>query len=489
MPNRYCDVLQVAVPRVEDAVADREVNTFGRLIACLLERGDAMTLEDVAARLERAGAGSRARCLLALQRCKPGRPPVFREGDLYHIDPHHYEARVWTARLGLDRPGIPDLQLVPPPTAKDDEPLSIDDVQLALRSASRPLWSGRRIALAVLDAHRRPMLPADVIAFVRGLVNHANLLRPSDIKKFGTAKSSIAIRDDGCWELTPYGDALLATRRAVRECAGKERVQLARQQSVTAWARAYERDRERTAADLAALRRVVMHGFPSERPHLLVLADVAGRTIETFFELDLAAARERLAAYDAIAGLEPRATLRGLGFDPGTRRLHDLRPPQKSLRINRQGRTLPITTELLIRGSCGISQPLAERSVLEGYLRNGDKSRLRRRLEADAKSLVAFYEYGLLQGFVRLRWGFLDEVFHAPWHQLEEPILHELIKHAFRNEDELEVVVGSAPDWSEPWSRSRRCRVVRDERWFLLLSEDGSLFDPRDVQRVRSGKR
>ena len=56
----------------------------------------------------------------------------------------------------------------------------------------------------------------------------------------------------------------------------------------------------------------------------------------------------------AIAGVDIRGMLRALGVDPGARRLAELGPPQKSLRLNRGGRTLQITTAMLIQGSCGI---------------------------------------------------------------------------------------------------------------------------------------
>ena len=52
-----------------------------------------------------------------------------------------------------------------------------------------------------------------------------------------------------------------------------------------------------------------------------------------------------------------RALLRALEFEPGERRLAELGPPQKTMQIDRRGRTLRITTSLLIQGSCGISRP------------------------------------------------------------------------------------------------------------------------------------
>jgi hypothetical protein len=79
--NAYCDSLGIEVPRLEAFHAHREVNTYARLIVALLERGGQMTLVEVAERFEEAGVTDFERALLSLQRCKPGRAPIVRDGD------------------------------------------------------------------------------------------------------------------------------------------------------------------------------------------------------------------------------------------------------------------------------------------------------------------------------------------------------------------------------------------------------------------------
>jgi hypothetical protein len=51
----------------------------------------------------------------------------------------------------------------------------------------------------------------------------------------------------------------------------------------------------------------------------------------------------------------------------------------------------------------------------------------------------------------------------------------------------LEVVLGSAPGWKDPWARARRCSVVRGERGYgyVLVDEDGFEVDDWDVQLAR----
>jgi hypothetical protein len=93
------------------------------------------------------------------------------------------------------------------------------------------------------------------------------------------------------------------------------------------------------------------------------------------------------AAVAVIGAVQVQARLRALGFDPGERRLAELEPPQKTKQLNRSGRTLKITTALLVQGACDISKPFGEDGKLAEYLATGATAKLLRRLEADAESL------------------------------------------------------------------------------------------------------
>lgn len=101
------------------------------------------------------------------------------------------------------------------------------------------------------------------------------------------------------------------------------------------------------------------------------------------------------------------------GHDHDQRLLQSARDPDAQPGGSQEEPGLKITTSLLVRGSCGISRPFGDEKVLHTYLRDGKSTKRRRRLEADAKSLVALYQYGRLHGAVRLRWGFLDEQGYA----------------------------------------------------------------------------
>ena len=73
------------------------------------------------------------------------------------------------------------------------------------------------------------------------------------------------------------------------------------------------------------------------------------------------------------------------------------------------------------------------------------------------------------------------------WHHYDEPTLHTLIHQAHEQGRAIEAVIGSAPGWSDPWSRARRCGVERlSEYSYTLFDEErGVGIDEQDVQLAR----
>lgn len=245
--------------------------------------------------------------------------------------------------------------------------------------------------------------------------------------------------------------------------------------------------RAKVTAELATRRLAVVRAFPDEDPVAVAVLDARARELRTFFAADFVAMRAHLDGFDEFAGVHVRAVLRRLGIDPRMRQLADLAPAQKTKQLNRRRRTLKITTDLLVRGTCGISQPFGDESRMERYLADGETTKLRRRLEADAKSLFAFYNYGMLHGRVRLVWGFLDEELPAPWARRHEGTFFDLAQRAGEERRALQVVFGSAPGWEDPWSRAVLCRVRASSFGFgcEVIGPDGMAIDPRDVQLAR----
>ena len=489
--NPYCQALGIRVPRLETARQSPDANFYSLLIVALLERGEPLTLAEVAGRFEEAGVAPAARALASLKRCKPARAPVYRDGDRYALDPHDDESDLWVFRLGLRPPRVPALTVVrpaPPPLPAPDEPLAATELEEAWRDGVPSGWSAQRAAICVLDAHRTAMLPDRVVAFVRARSRWSPLATGS--AAHWRQGAAIHVREDGTWELHGDHEAVHSARCAVRERLAqlRRRAETQPDPAVIAAHRArFERERAANAERLAHMRRVIVHAFPAQEPRAVVLVDVHRRDITTFFDDEIATAREALGAFDHIAAVDVRALLRRLGIEPGERRLGELGPPRKSTQLNRQGRTLRITTSLLVQGSCGIGRPFGDERVLRGYLDSGERTKLRRRLEADAKSLFALYQYGRLHGSVRLRWGFLDEMIPAPWVHRDEPMLYSLMDRAHALRVPLEVVVGSAPGWSDPWARARLAWVQTEEigwrSW--LVDGDGRELDRGEVQLAR----
>jgi hypothetical protein len=490
--NHWCEALGITRPKLEVVASHREANTFALLITALLERGQAMTLAEVADRFAEVGGGGRSRALLSLQRCKPGRPPVYRQGDLYHLDPHDDDLDLWVFRLGLRPPRVAPTppKVVEAPALPDPQAaLSFSELDEAWKDARLFGWSAQRLAVAVLDAHGGPLTPAEVVSAVAARTKWH--LLSQDAAKFKRRGSPVAVLPDGRWTIAADAEGTVReARRAVINLLSVARRRAATRTDpavLEQWRAESEKKRAARGAELARLRRALLVAFPPARPEAVALLDIGEHEITTFVGEELAALPSRLAAFDLLGGVDVRGLLRALGFEPGERRLAELGPPQKTKQLNRRGRTLKITTALLVQGSCGIGRPFGDEKKLAEYLAQGELTKLRRRLEADAKSLHALYEYGRLHGAVRLRWGFLDERIPAPWVHRDEPMFYDLQRSALALSVPLEVVVGSAPGWDEPWSRVRRAHVAQDVNgWRTWLTDEGGFpIDEAEVQRAR----
>jgi hypothetical protein len=488
--NSYCEPLSISVPSLAAVRAHPQANVYALLIVTLLEQGHPMTLAEVADQFLAAGVVDHVDdAYFSLQRCRPARPPVYRDGDRYALDPHDHELDLWLFRLGLRPPRVKRTEPSPPPPRPPvTQPLSIEELDEAWRNdANLHAWSAQRLALAVLDAHGRAMAPDDVVAFVSARTKWHRLgAGPMTFRRTGAA---VAVDAAGSWSIVHGAAELVMARDAVRDALERaRRYPRTNPDDIVAAGRAAAQRRAAHAAELAALRRVIVHPFPAHAPRAVVLVDVERRALTTLIGNQVVTAGTLLEPFDMLCGVDIRATLRALGIDPGRRRLAELGPPQKSVRTSSSGRTLKITMAMLIQGSCGISRPLGDAKQLRTYLAKGQIDKLAARLEADAKSLFALHEYGKVQGCVRLRRGRIEQVFPVPWHHWDEPTIYHLKREAFDLAMGLVAVVGRAPAWGDdPWSTARRLEVVRGQNEYdlMLFDEDGDYVDERDVQLAR----
>lgn len=492
--NRYCERIGLlGVPRVQDVLGRDEMNLFHLMVVTLLERGGPMTVEEIAERLTDAGAiAGSGDMVLSLKKAWHGREPVHRDPDgrlALNLSSSELDRMVWHAGLRPSR--FPALEPPPEPVLPpDDVPLTEEELTAAFRERGLYGLSAHRQAAAVLDARARPMTVEEVEEVLAGMTRHRYRLAPDRVRFW---KSTLVSLDEtGQLRLKRGALDLGAMRQAVRKLARPVLLQHAREEQ---WAQVraeretvLAEERRRHAQQALRLRRAVLRAVPeAEAPQAISLLDVGTRSIRTFVGRELAAMVDVLADLDLLVGLYLRETLHGLGLDPDRWRLVDLRPPQKSRRINRRGRTLLITPEMLIWSTTGISRPLGEPARIAQYLAERETGKLTRRLESDVKALDAFYRYGLLHRSIRLRWGFLDEMLPVDWAVPGEPYLHEILQQAKNAGALVDLVVGSAPGWAEPWSRARRGAILEIEPWRVTVRLDGEVWrlDLRDIQAVR----
>jgi len=491
--NSYCKRLGLPVPRLEDVVDRKQVRLFHLMVAALLERGRPMGLNDLAGRLRTAGvvAGS-GDLALSLKKAWHGMEPVYRDAQGHfglNLSSASLEHILRTAGLRAPRFAAP----APPPEPAqpaDEIPLSENELDAAFRDRFISGFSALRQAAAVLDALGRPATVGDVDAFLARLTRHRE---PITAGRVGYWRSALVVMDEEeRLTLNRASPDLGTMRRAVRNLARPAYIQRARDahwvQIRTEREAVLAQERRRQAREAAALRRALLRAVPEpEHPQAIALLDVSARSIRTFIGDAIAAIPEALSGFDLLVGLQIRDTLHGLCPDPDRWRLVDLRPPQKSRRINRAGRTLKITPELLIWGTTGIRRPLGDPDEVAQSLARGEAGKLARRLESDAKALYAFYCYGVLHHGVRLRWGFLDEILRVDWVLPGDPHLYDILDRARQAGVPVDVVVGSAPGWADPWSRARRVEVVNIEPWVVTVRQgtETGLIDRREIQAAR----
>jgi hypothetical protein len=75
----------------------------------------------------------------------------------------------------------------------------------------------------------------------------------------------------------------------------------------------------------------------------------------------------------------------------------------------------------------------------------------------------------------------------APWVHRDEETFHELKERALDRQVPLEVVVGTAPGFEDPWSRAQPAFVLKEPgRWrSWIANESGYAIDEAEIQRAR----
>ncbi|MBI4179150.1 hypothetical protein HY522_07000 [bacterium] len=495
--NSYCEGLGIPIPRVEDVMKVKGVILYHLMVVALLEKGGPLTLQDIVSRLSGAGVTSPIGNLSeSILKSWHGRNPVFRDADgRFGLNLVSRELDFILMVTNLRQP----VRYTPePPIAleqkADDVPLSEKEVEVAFRARTVSYFSNHRMAAAVLDAMGRSMTLDEMNQYLMKLTNDESIVNVKNLKN--VYNTLVAVDGTGQLSLiSRAGPDIETLRRWVRKIAGPRLVYEAHSEQIKRNMREREKaeaeNNVRQAAEAVRLRRAVLYAIPEgAAPRAVGVLDIKARTIRTFLGDELSGIPAVLAEYDLLVGLHTRDALYRLNLDPTRWMLVDLKPPQKTKKINRQGRILHITPELLIRGTTGISRPLGDPAMIAHYLAKGDEGRLRRRIESTVKALYAFYNYGVLNRFVRLRWGFLDEILAVDWAHPGDPLLYKILQEANRKDSFVDIVAGGAPGWTDPWSRAMSVQIVRLEYWTVTVRQGDEIFeiDRHDIQAVRPSR-
>ncbi len=462
----YCERLGIPVPDLNKVLDRKRHKLFHAVIIALLEHGEPMSLDQLVERMLDADVPAPSGDMaVSIQKAWHGLAPVVKDRDgRYALDQEAFELRILLTTLNLKaippRAPAPKVEIEEP---GDDVPLTTEEVEAALDKATYSAASNLRRVAALLDA-RGSMSFLELADHIKRLDWRLQLTDLQHLK----ASALVAVTDEHVLSLRKTSPDVPALRRAIRKLAypvlrrrAEERMRKEQWQAHEVKLR--EKD-EHEAKQAATLKRAVIRVFPDPGDvKAAVILDVQARTLSTF--VGDSGFREALAAYDVLVGLNPRDTLHALGLDSGDYKLIDLKPPQKTRQLNRSGRKLTITTELLISGTVGISRALGDRKKTAAYLAEGEIGKLTRRLESDAKHLFAYWNYGVLHGHVNLRWGFVREGLSVYfWALPGDKSVREVLAQADKEGRQVDIVLGmSAPGWESPWSRAQTFTVIKVE--------------------------
>ncbi len=346
------------------------------------------------------------------------------------------------------------------PPIDDRSPVGLEELEQGLIAGLPSAVSLRRKLALFAEASHAPVTIERAIKFFR---DQGCRLTEKDVRR--SVGGPVFADEDGRLRPVPQDGSLIIARgllrKHLRELGERAEQEKASARNTEEWKKKRRIEgEEKHARYLKARKAVIRCVFTRTGLNSASVLDPDRREFHDFTD------RDELVSYlgrcDIVLGLDPWSDFERLSFKPRGQ-VVDLSPPVKTVRLNRQGRTLKVTPELIILSTLSISRPLGDRKKLLEYVKQGNFGKLFRRLQSDLKALWRLYEYGCLHGTVRLRWGYLDERRGIDWNVGEMPRLYELFEQAKESGDDLEIVLDSAPGWEDPWSRGLRARVIRVE--------------------------
>ena len=494
--NRYCRRLGIPLPDLDAALTKPELTLTHVLALALLEAGGPLTFEAIAERLARRALPPRlaaAGLPSALRKAWHGQPPVVRDpvdGRLYldllsHHDLRHLAHLANPVDATAAPVGAADLRQ-PPETV----PLSEEEVDAAFRDRTLTTYSSIRRAAAILDASGSGPLSLEAIS--RRLVALSGRGAAIDERAVARWPSGlVAVRPDGWLHLNVSSPDVSALRRDIRRMASARLRHRAEAERARAWRAVYqakrleEKRRERDEARRA--RRALVHVVTMDGvPRAAAVIEVGTREQRLFIGDPLADLPDHLGAFDVLAGVDIRPSLRSVGLDPDRWWLAELRPTQRTFRPGDR-QAVAVSLPAVVHATTGRRRVPGDPSVWRPLVGARSTTRLAARLEEEAQALFALYEYGALHGGVRVRRRPGERLLPVAWSLRGDPDFESLVSASIRHWVPLEVVVGLPAGLADPWPAAITATIVDRDRDLLFVREgdDVRALDPADIHAVR----
>jgi hypothetical protein len=369
-------------------------------------------------------------------------------------------------------------------------PLSEEEVDAAFRDRTLSTHSSIRRAAAILEASGGGPLSLEEIS--RRLVALSGRGAAIDERAIALWQSDlVAVRPAGMLQLNVSSPDLSGLRRDIRRMASTRLRHQAEADRARAWRavhqakRAEERRREFDEARRA--RRALVHVVMVDGvPRAAAVIEVGTREQRLFIGEQVADLPDHLTAFDFLAGVDIRPSLRSVGVDPDRWWLAELRPIQRTFRPGDR-QAVAVSLPAVVHATAGRRRVPGDPGVWQRLFRARSTTRLVARLEEEAQALFALYEYGALHGGVRVRRRARERLLPVAWSLRGDPDFASLVRASIRHWVPVEVVVGPSTGLDDPWPSAITATVVERDRDMLFVreGEDVRALDPADIRAVR----
>ena len=461
----------------------------------LLEAGGPLTLEAIAERLARLALPPRlaaAGLPTALRKAWRGQPPVVRDpvdGRVYLDLLCHHDLRYLAYHANpvdaTTTPVEPADFCQPPETV----PLSQEEVDAAFRDRTLSTYSSIRRAAAILEASGGG--PLSLMEISRRLVALSGRGAAIDERAVGLWSSGlVAVRPDGLLHLSVSSPDVSGLRRDIRRMASARLRHRAEADRARAWRAVREakrtEERRRELDEARRARRALVHVVAVDGvPRAAAVIEVGIREQRLFIGDSLADLSDHLGAFDVLAGVDLRPSLRSVGLDPDRWWLAELRPTQRTFRPGDR-RAVAVSLPAIVHATVGRRVP-GDPGVWPPLVRARSTIRLVARLEEEAQALFALTSTARSTQACAFAGARAIGCCRSLGLQSGDPDVESLVSASIRHWVPVEVVVGPSAGLSDTWSAAITVTIVERDRDMLFVreGEDVRVLDVADIHAVR----